>query len=249
MASGNSRLLCYRWDSELAASAGGELTIFSLYRSDTVEAAVNAWQKATGGTATYSWALEEGSEDGFSTVTGSREDALTQLNTQLLAGSGPDVLILDDMPVDSFIEKGLLMDFSGKVDTSGMLENMTGVWQTEQGLFALPARAFPLLAGADEATLATIKDAETLAGLLAAEPNIVDDGRNEAMPLLAYYNTVQLFDTFYPLYAGDIWQGGQLNEDACRRFYELLGQIRAGGGAGLSNTAPFDRPDGTYYHP
>ena len=249
MASGNSRLLRYRWDPELAAPAGGELAVFSLYRSDTVEAAVNAWQKATGGTATYSWALEEGSEDGFSTVTGSREDALTQLNTQLLAGSGPDVLILDDMPMDSFIEKGLLMDLSGKVDTSGMLQNLAGVWQTEQGLFALPARAFPLLAGADEATLATIKDAETLAGLLSAEESIFDDGRNEAMPLLAYYNTVQQFDTFYPLYAGDIWQGGQLNEDACRRFYELLGQIRAGGGAGLSNTAPFDRPDGTYYHP
>ena len=53
----------------------------------------------------------------------------------------------------------------------------------------------------------------------------------------------------YPLYAKDIWQGGQLNEDACRRFYELLGQIRAGGGASLKNTAPFDRPDSTYYHP
>ena len=249
MASGNSRLLRYRWDSELTVSAGGELTIFSLYRSDTVEAAVNAWQKATGGAASYTWALEEGSEDGYTTVSGNREDALTQLNTQLLAGAGPDVLILDDMPVDSFIEKGLLADLSGKVDTSGMLENMTGVWQTEQGLFALPARGIPLLAGADEATLATIKDAETLAGLLAAEPNIYDDGRNEAMPLLAYYNTVQLFDTFYPLYAGDLWQGRQLNEDACRRFYELLGQIRAGGGANLKNAAPFDRPDGTYYHP
>lgn len=249
MASGNSRLLRYRWDPDLTVTGGGELTIFSLYRSDTVEAAVNAWQKATGGAAAYTWALEEGSEDGRTTVTGSREDALTQLNTQLLAGAGPDVLILDDMPVDSFIEKGLLADLSGQVDTGGLLENLAGAWRTETGLYALPARCFPLLAGADEATLATIKDAETLAGLLAAEGNIVDDGRNESMPLLAYYNTVQLFDTFYPLYAGDIWQGGQLNEDACRRFYELLGQIRAGGGAGLSNSAPFDRPDGTYYHP
>lgn len=249
MASGNTRLLRYRWDAQMAAPAGGEVTVFSLYRSDTVEAAVNAWQKATGGIVTYTWALEEGSEDGLSTVTGSREDALTQLNTQLLAGAGPDVLILDDMPVDSFIEKGLLMDLSGQVDTSGMLENLTGVWQTEKGLFALPARGIPLLAGADESTLATINDAETLAGLLAAESNIYDDGRNEAMPLLAYYNTVQLFDTFYPLYAKDIWQGGQLNEAACRGFYELLGQIRAGGAATLYNDAPFDRPDGTFYHP
>lgn len=249
MASSNTRLLRYRWDTELTVSAGGELTIFSLYRSDTVEAAVNAWQKATGGAATYTWALEEGSEDGHTTVNGSREDALTQLNTQLLAGAGPDVLILDDMPVDSFIEKGLLMNLSGQVDTSGMLENLTGVWQTEEGLFALPARCFPLLAGANEATLSTITDAETLAGLLAAEPNIYDDGRNETMPLLTYYNTVQLFDTFYPLYAKDIWRDGQLNETACRQFYELLGQIRTGGGATLKNTAPFDRPDGTYYHP
>ena len=249
MASSNTRLLRYRWDSELTVSAGGELTIFSLYRSDTVEAAVNAWQKAAGGAATYTWALEEGSEDGHTTVNGSREDALTQLNTQLLAGAGPDVLILDDMPVDSFIEKGLLMNLSGQVDTSGMLENLTGVWQTEEGLFALPARCFPLLAGANEATLSTITDAETLAGLLAAEPNIYDDGRNETMPLLTYYNTVQLFDTFYPLYAKDIWRDGQLNETACRQFYELLGQIRTGGGATLKNTAPFDRPDGTYYHP
>lgn len=249
MASGNSRLLRYRWDAQLAAPSGGEVTVFSLYRSETVEAAVNAWQKATGGTATYTWALEEGSEDGLSTVSGSREDALTQLNTQLLAGAGPDVLILDDMPVDSFVEKGLLADLSGKVDTSGMLQNLAGMWQTESGLFALPARAFPLLAGADEATLATIKDAETLAGLLRDEANICDDGRNETMPLLAYHNTVQLFDTFYPLYAGEIWQDGQLNEAACRRFYELLGQIRAGGAASLRNTTPFDRPDGSFYHP
>ena len=249
MASGNSQLLRYRWDAQLAAPSGGEVTVFGLYRSDTVEAAVNAWQKATGGTAAYTWALEEGSEDGLSTVSGSREDALTQLNTQLLAGAGPDVLILDDMPVDSFVEKGLLADLSGKVDTGGMLQNLTGMWRTEKGLFALPARAFPLLAGADEATLAAIQDAETLAALLRDEANIYDDGRSETMPLLAYYNTVQMFDTFYPLYARDIWQNGQLDEAACRGFYELLGQIRSGGAATLYNGAPFDRPDGTFYHP
>ena len=82
------------------------------------------------------------------------------------------------------------------------------MWQTERGLFALPARPSRCWRGRDEATLATIKDAETLAGLLAAEPNIVDDGRNEAMPLLAYYNTVQLFDTFYPLSRGTSGRAG-----------------------------------------
>ena len=39
-------------------------------------------------------------EDGIT-----REDALKKLNTELLSGSGPDVLILDKMPYDSYMEK------------------------------------------------------------------------------------------------------------------------------------------------
>ena len=32
-------------------------------------------------------------------------DAMRTLSTELLAGEGPDVLILDGMPVESYIEK------------------------------------------------------------------------------------------------------------------------------------------------
>lgn len=249
MRSGNNSLLRYRWDAQLAAPAGGTLTVFSLYRSDTVEAAVNAFQKATGASVTYTYALEESVEGGWATVSGNRSDALTQLNTQLLAGSGPDVLIVDDMPVDSLIEKGLLADLSGKVSTEGLLANLAGLWQTEQGLYAVPARCFPMLAGADAETLAAIDNAGTLAKLLSEEENLVEDWQNGNIPLLSYNTTVQLFDTFYPVYAGAIWRGGALNEDACREFYELLAQVRSGGGRELKNTAPFDQPGGTYYHP
>ena len=41
-----------------------------------------------------------------------REDALKKLNTEIAAGKGPDILILDDMPIDSYVEKGVLMDLS-----------------------------------------------------------------------------------------------------------------------------------------
>ncbi len=249
MRSGNNRLLRYRWDAQLTAPAGGTLTVFSLYRSDTVEAAVNAFQKATGSAVTYTYALEESVEGGWATVSGNRSDALTQLNTQLLAGAGPDVLIVDDMPVDSLIEKGLLADLSGKVSTEGLLANLAGLWQMDEGLYAVPVRCFPTLIGADAETLAAIDNAGTLAKLLSEEENLVEDWQNGNIPLLSYNTTVQLFDTFYPVYAGAIWRGGALNEDACRNFYELLAQIRSGGGRELKNTAPFDQPGGSYYHP
>jgi ABC-type glycerol-3-phosphate transport system substrate-binding protein len=44
------------------------------------------------------------------------EDALKTLSTDILAGNGPDVLILDGMPVDSYVEKGILIDISDVVD-------------------------------------------------------------------------------------------------------------------------------------
>ena len=40
------------------------------------------------------------------------EDAVKALNTELLAGNVPDVLVLDGLPADSYIEKGILADIS-----------------------------------------------------------------------------------------------------------------------------------------
>ena len=41
-----------------------------------------------------------------------REDALKKLNTQIMAGTGPDLLIMDDLPIRSYVEKGLLADLT-----------------------------------------------------------------------------------------------------------------------------------------
>lgn len=253
-ASQNQFLYRYRWDDEAVTSQGGELTVFSLYHSRTVDAAVDQMIKQTGVDVNYTYALEEASEDGHAVVSGSRTDALTQLNTQLLAGSGPDVIILDDMPVQSMVDKGVLVDLTDKVDTEGLLTNLAGVWQTEQGLFALPARCFPMLFGGTDGVMNTIPDAETLAQRLAAEPNLNEseyDWKTDPIPLMSFRNTAQVFDTFYPLYADAIWQDDTLNEPAYQSFLELLARIRQGGGSTLNNQQDFSTgySGTTYYTP
>ena len=45
-----------------------------------------------------------------------REDAIKNLNTRVMAGKGPDVLVLDNMPMDSYVEKGILMDIAPLLD-------------------------------------------------------------------------------------------------------------------------------------
>ena len=74
------------------------------------------------------------------------EDAVKALNTELLAGNVPDVLVLDGLPTDSYIEKGILADISEAVDTisaqDGVFENVVGAYRGADGCYRIPARFY-----------------------------------------------------------------------------------------------------------
>ena len=62
-------------------------------------------------------------------------DALKTLNTEIMAGKGPDLLLLDGMPISSYEEKGILADISQviqKVDEKeGILDNIQEAYTKE----------------------------------------------------------------------------------------------------------------------
>ena len=43
-------------------------------------------------------------------------DAIRTLNTEVMGGNGPDILLMDGLPVNSYVEKGLLADVSDTVN-------------------------------------------------------------------------------------------------------------------------------------
>lgn len=53
--------------------------------------------------------VESGVSGGDAVTT---SDAIRTLNTEVMAGEGPDILFMDGLPVNSYIEKGLLADVS-----------------------------------------------------------------------------------------------------------------------------------------
>ena len=57
-----------------------------------------------------------------------RDDAIRTLNTELLSGNGPDVLVLDGLPVENYIGQGMLLDLSSAVqpmlDPGAVLPNI-----------------------------------------------------------------------------------------------------------------------------
>ena len=152
------------WDETAPARGSGEaLVVWSLENSDTVRAAINEYEaQYPERTVDYQIALESG---------GAATDAITALNTALLAGSGPDVIILDGLDWRAYQERGLLEDLSPWVDTEALAGNIAAPFVGEDGsVYALPARfAVPVLVGT-ESDLAAASSLESLAGWLLERP-------------------------------------------------------------------------------
>ncbi len=82
---GNGDLYFYHYDETLPTHADTTLTVWSLADSATARLAVNAYKKANPEVdVTFETAVQTDTDD----VSAAINDALTQLNTELLAGEG-----------------------------------------------------------------------------------------------------------------------------------------------------------------
>ena len=138
-----TKLYRYSFDPTLSAPAN-TLEVWSLEENATVRAAIQTFTQQNPDCAVeYEVALQEGA--GLT-----KDDALRTLNTELLAGEGPDLLILDGADLESFSGSGLLLDLSGMVDTGSLYDFVTDRYTDADGkLFTLPARfTVPVMHGA-----------------------------------------------------------------------------------------------------
>lgn len=99
-------VLQYTYDPDLPFYPETKLKIYALWESQNIRQAISDYQLAHPDV----YISYQIGADYASGVTDS--DAVRILNADIMAGNGPDILILDNMPIDAYIEKGLLMDLS-----------------------------------------------------------------------------------------------------------------------------------------
>ena len=166
--SGSGDLYFYHYDETLPTHADTTLTIWSLADCATARLAMNAYQKAHPDVdVTFEAAVQTDTDDMSTAV----NDALTQLNTQLLAGEGPDLLILDLADYKNYVNKGMLADLSDVVPLDALQSNIIDPFVTDGKAYVLPARfSVPALCG-DAGTLDGLTDLAALQdAVLAAAP-------------------------------------------------------------------------------
>ena len=72
------------------------------------------------------------------------QNGVDALNAQLLAGEDPDILLLDGLPIQTYIDKGILMDLSDIASEcckkEGCYKNIIEAYKQKDGVWAIPMR-------------------------------------------------------------------------------------------------------------
>lgn len=102
----NGKLLRLTYDPNVSAVPEKMLKIYSLKENNDLRQIIALYQSQNPDVyISYQIGMEEGSS-----VT--REDAVKKLNTEIMAGTGPDLIVMDGLPFTSYVQKGVLLDIT-----------------------------------------------------------------------------------------------------------------------------------------
>ncbi len=171
-----------------------------------------------------------------------REDALKKLNTEIAAGKGPDILILDDMPIDSYVEKGVLMDLSPYVKDKTEDKYFTNIlrsFETPEGIYALPGQFRMFLMVGRQEDIEKMAGLEAIAGVM--ESYREKDGESL---LLGARSEEEMLSLLLPVCAPSWKDGnGKINREALEEFYTVAKKIwdMEKGGIGPEQKESYER--------
>lgn len=205
-------LVDYAYDASIPTVPTDELRIYSMRKSDTIQRMVTAFQKDNPDIHV----IYETGTSGENAI--SEADAVKTLNTEMMAGNGPDILVLDHMPIDSYMEKGMLHDMSELFGTlkeeNDLFMNIVGAYEQNGKLYAAPIRfKIPYIAGLKE-VIEQVTDIRSLAQAAQTYMEEHPDGKF----IYAQYEDVEFQKLFSVYYQECFLEDGSINEENLKSF-------------------------------
>lgn len=186
------QLFHYTYDPNMMSVPPVTLNIYALKDSSTVRQAASLLQKDNPDIRVeFRVALQEDQDS-------MKNDVIRSLNTELLSGKGADVLILDGLPLESYIDKGILMDMKD-VFVQIQKENpifpniMEGFVRDDGSVYGMPARiSFPVVIGESRAVQA-YSSLESMKSYQGELPLVSADIYENLLRLVAHIQYKEMF--------------------------------------------------------
>lgn len=163
----------YSYHKELPTVPEKTLTIFSLGKCESLQTAARIYADEHPEVCVEVEVVERYFD---SLEKEAKNQAIEAINTQILAGEGPDIIVLDGLPMQSYIEKGVLGDMTNilnEIEKSGTYyDSLMRAYEKDEKLYALPL-SFTLLSAVGESEL--VQDGFSLEKLAAYQKQHPDE--------------------------------------------------------------------------
>ena len=226
----SSGLSRFTYDETMPATPDKELKVYSLKKDQTLQQAVSAYQKAHQDVF-VKYEVGMSGENGLTA-----EDAIKALNTEIMAGNGPDVIMLDGLPIESYLAKGILADLSENLkaveEKEEFFDNITRVYEEDGKIYAIPTRfRIPLLMGNEE-FVSNIQDLSSLSAVMEE----MREKNPEGSILSAY--TPEILLKMLAIASEPTWskEDGNLQEETVKEFLTQAKKIYDNEISGISDS-------------
>lgn len=209
---GKKELFRYQYDPDVPTRPDNELTVYTLKDNTTAETLVSDFRRKHPEVyVKYEVGMQGSNAKNVS-------DAINALNTEIMAGNGPDVLVLNNLPWESYGEKGMLADLSGCYEKDEVFENLFRPYEREGVSCAVPVVFKIPIAAGDRSSVIPIHSAEDLL-------KVVESTREDYLPFLK--GKQSLLRYLFSIY----WQTveteeGSLSREGLRRLLEIIKNIQ-----------------------
>lgn len=215
----NNKLLRFTYDPDVPAVPEKVLTVYSLQEDADLRQAVSLYQaKHLDTFVSYEVGMEEGSS-----VT--REDAVKKLNTEVVAGTGPDLIMMDGLPFSSYISKGLLLDLTDYLAQYSaqepLFDNVIDALKVDGKAYVAPATfGVPRLIGVES----SVSGMADLSGIGAGVEALRKEHPGD--DIIGMCSADMIMKRF-ALTSAPVWisENGSLNRDAIGAFLEQSKRI------------------------
>ncbi len=188
------------------------LTIYSMKSNDVILDMISEFQDKYPDTEII-YETGEGSE---ASVTAA--DRIRTLNARILAGDGPDILVLDGLPTESYIKKGILADLNPVLGDlkEELLPSILSAYTVEDKIYMLPSRfSIPMF-------LTSGQDPEVYASL----KSFVEYSEAEGGVLPEDYSYFDFLQILYYNYPPEIIEKDKtVNKENLKEFLELVKRL------------------------
>lgn len=213
------KLVRFTYNPDISTIPSQKLSVFSLKENDTLRQAISTYQTRNPDVlVNYVVGMEE---NGSAT----REDVLKKLNTQIMAGEGPDLMVMDSMPMDSYIDKGMLLDLSplleGLTGEAELFTNLVNAFERNGKIYTVPCEVKLLGVLGKEEYVSQMTDLKKTADAMEALRK-----EKPEKGLIDFYSEEDIMH-FFAMTSAPSWKtdSGEINQEAISEFLEQTKRI------------------------